>query len=387
MMQRFLSSLLTVLLLCFSVALSAVELSNPELTMSDDGSISEWRGPAGAQKMIQITEDLPLGVKQGIQVTVGESSVGDGSLVQRIYLKESNQRVQISYWAKSEEDRTAYVMVKRLKERKELERIRSDYSGSSWKLLTLTVDTGDADALDVILRWRTSERYLGSSCSFAMVSDHEAAVKVALVGDSIVQDYPLSSPRRGWGQMLPDAFTDEVLFQNFAIGGRSTKTFRERGDWKRVLAFKPDYIFIQFGHNDSHDKAKPESTDAETEYYENLKKFVREARDAGATPLLVTPPHRRVFNPGGIWEVLTPYALSMQKVGEELDVPVIDLNGWSKQLLLELGENGSLPLYCSPQDRSHYSEEGASLMAEQMVLFLKENPVQNLSEFLRTASE
>ncbi len=386
-MQRFYSPLLTVLLLCGASTLSAVELSNPELTLADDGSLPAWRGPAGAEKMIQITEDLPLGVKQGIQVTVGEFSSGDGSLVQRIHLKEANQRIHISYWAKSEEDRTAYVMVKRVKEGKEVERIRSDYSGSSWKYLTLAVDTGDADALDVILRWRTSERYVGSSCSFAMVSDVKASARVALVGDSIVQDYPLSSPRRGWGQILPEAFTEEVLFQNFAIGGRSSKTYRERGDWKRVLDFKPDYIFIQFGHNDAHDKSKPESTDAETDYYENLKKYVKEAREAGATPVLVTPPHRRVFNQQGIWEVLTPYAVSMKKVGDELNVPVINLTDWSKKLLLELGEEGSLPLYCSPKDRSHYSEKGAALMAEQIVLFLQENPVGTLSEFLRPAPE
>ncbi|MDF3128972.1 rhamnogalacturonan acetylesterase [Kiritimatiellaeota bacterium B1221] len=384
-MIRFLSPLLIVLLLFFTGFLPAVEIANPELTIADDGRLPEWRGPAGAEQMIQITEDLPPGVEQGIQLTVKEFSMGDGSLVQRIYLKESNQRVRISYWAKSEKDRTAYVMVKRIKERKELERIRSDYSGSSWKLLTLTVETGDADALDVILRWRTSERYVGSRCSFAMVSAQEPALKVATVGDSIVQDYPLGNSRRGWGQILPKAFSDEVLFQNFAIGGRSSKTFRERGDWQRVLDFKPDYIFIQFGHNDSHEKSKPESTDASTEYYENLKWYVEEARKAGATPVLVSPPHRRVFTANGIWEVLTPYANSMKKVGAELNVPVIDLTEWSKQLLLELGEEGSIPLYSDAKDRSHYSEKGARLMAGQIVMFLQENPVGDLADYFQAS--
>ena len=50
-----------------------------------------------------------------------------------------------------------------------------------------------------------------------------------------------------------------------------------------MLAEHPQYILIQFGHNDSHAKGQPESTDADTTYADNLRGFVREAREAGST--------------------------------------------------------------------------------------------------------
>ena len=40
---------------------------------------------------------------------------------------------------------------------------------------------------------------------------------------------------------------------NTAASGRSTKTFIEEGRWAKTLEEKPNYVFIQFGHNDSHE--------------------------------------------------------------------------------------------------------------------------------------
>src|ERR1041385_6720602 len=90
-----------------------------------------------------------------------------------------------------------------------------------------------------------------------------STLRIALVGDSTVADYlKPGDPHRGWGQLFPEFVdTNRVIVQNFAVNGRSTKTFKSEGRWEKVLAFKPNYIFIQFGHNDSHAKDRPESTD------------------------------------------------------------------------------------------------------------------------------
>jgi lysophospholipase L1-like esterase len=58
----------------------------------------------------------------------------------------------------------------------------------------------------------------------------------------------------GWGAYLHTMFdTSKVSIRNYALGGRSSRTFITQGLWDNVLSMiKPgDYVFIQFGHNDS----------------------------------------------------------------------------------------------------------------------------------------
>ncbi|MEZ0216966.1 MAG: SGNH/GDSL hydrolase family protein, partial [Rariglobus sp.] len=98
-----------------------------------------------------------------------------------------------------------------------------------------------------------------------------APLKIGIIGDSTVSNYKESMHQRGWGQLLPEFLKPGVVVINEAKPGRSTKTFAN-DLWQRVLAAKPDFILIQFGHNDSHDKGKPEATDAATDYRENLRR-------------------------------------------------------------------------------------------------------------------
>src|SRR3954469_12669155 len=61
-------------------------------------------------------------------------------------------------------------------------------------------------------------------------------VRIAIVGDSTVADYKLDDPHRGWGQLFPEFIdTGHVSVQNFAVNGRSTKTFKSEGRWESVL--------------------------------------------------------------------------------------------------------------------------------------------------------
>ena len=62
-------------------------------------------------------------------------------------------------------------------------------------------------------------------------------------------------------------------------GGRSSRTFIREGLWDQLLAKVKagDTVLIQFGHNDSHGKGQPESTDADTGYTDNLRCMVRAA--------------------------------------------------------------------------------------------------------------
>lgn len=208
-------------------------------------------------------------------------------------------------------------------------------------------------------------------------------IKVVIIGDSTVQTYPPDRPVRGWGQYIGLYFGENVELVNLALSGRSTKTFIEQGLWDKALAAKGDWYFIQFGHNDSHEKGKPESTDAGTDFRENLRKYIDEARGVGAKAVLVTPMHRRTFRANGsLTDILGPYSEAMKTVGKEKKVPVIDLHAASGKVFLELGDAGSASLSSSTTDRTHFSEKGARLMARLVADGIKEN-VPELRKFLK----
>jgi len=198
-------------------------------------------------------------------------------------------------------------------------------------------------------------------------------IKIALAGDSTVEDCKLDGLRRGWGQEIGPFFKDDVKISNFAMSGRSSKSFISDGRWARLLASKPDFILLQFGHNDSHGKGKPESTDAATDYREYLRKYASDAKAAGVEIVFITPMHRGYFDKAGepVNELL-PYAEAMKETAKERGIPCVDLNSSSGALLKSLGEKGSDELFFSPKnDRTHFSEKGAKAMAELVAQGLK----------------
>jgi len=66
----------------------------------------------------------------------------------------------------------------------------------------------------------------------------------------------------------------------------------------KALAEKPDYVFVQFGHNDSREKARSERPTATT-YKDFLRKYIDESRAIGAEVILVTSVERRQFDDKG----------------------------------------------------------------------------------------
>jgi lysophospholipase L1-like esterase len=207
----------------------------------------------------------------------------------------------------------------------------------------------------------------------AAAAGHEKAVKVVIIGDSTVCEYPATRPDRGWGQFIGGRFRDgSIEVVNLAKAGRSTKTFLKEGWWEQALAAKPAYVLIQFGHNDSHAPDRPESTDAATAYRDFLRRYIDDSRAIAATPILVTPVARRTFAADGTLEdTLQPYADAMKEVAKEKGVPVIDLHASSKQVVAQLGPEQSAKMANKQGDKTHFNEHGARAMAE---LVMKELP-------------
>src|SRR5262245_11746481 len=67
---------------------------------------------------------------------------------------------------------------------------------------------------------------------------------IVLAGDSTVAD------DAGWGKAFAACLPDDVKCTNLSRGGRSSSSFREEGLWQQALDLKPDWVLIQFGHND-----------------------------------------------------------------------------------------------------------------------------------------
>ena len=197
---------------------------------------------------------------------------------------------------------------------------------------------------------------------------------IIIVGDSTVATNNPGNPNHGWGGVIHEHFTTEIAITNLAASGRSSKSFIGEGRWDQALTHGADHIFIQFGHNDCPGKGDRE-TDPKTTFRDNMRKYIDDTHAAKALPLLITPVTRRRFDSktGNIRTILGPYAEAMHIVAKEKDVPVIDLHAKSIALFNNLGDEDSTYISATPADRTHFSSEGARIIAK---LVIEEIPTQ-----------
>ncbi len=207
----------------------------------------------------------------------------------------------------------------------------------------------------------------------------QGRVRVFLIGDSTMANKPLAdNPERGWGQMLPLYFNDNVQIKNYAVNGRSTKSFIDEGRWKKVYdQLKPgDYVFIQFGHNDEKINDPKRYAAPHTAYKDNLMKFVSDAKEKGAIPVLITPVNRRKFDKSGkLVDTHGDYPAVVREVAENEHVGLIDLYDSSKKLFSELGPDGTKKIFLwvpageyaslpdGKKDNTHFCMYGAETVA------------------------
>jgi lysophospholipase L1-like esterase len=170
-------------------------------------------------------------------------------------------------------------------------------------------------------------------------------LRIDLIGDST------QTNNAGYGRGFCANVTAQVDCVNMAKGGASTKTFREQGLWERSLQTRPDYMLLQFGHNDLESKDHLPRQTTMAEYEANLRRYIEEARAAGIKPVLVTPLTRRYFQADGkIHSDLTAHADTMKRVAAEMNVPLIDLHRDSIAYLDGAGEKTGNTLAITKKD-------------------------------------
>lgn len=186
-----------------------------------------------------------------------------------------------------------------------------------------------------------------------------------LAGDSTTATQ--SSDGGGWG----DGFLNTTLFNgasghNYGHNGATTVSFRAGGDWDNVLAtvrnvsheYQP-FVTIQFGHNDE----KAAANISLAEYTENLQRFVTEAANAGATPILVTPLSRRNYdNSTGtpmIIQDLANQTAATITAAHNTGAAFINLNRASTDYLNAIGPTDAYTYNLIPTDHTHLNVDGS----------------------------
>ncbi len=201
------------------------------------------------------------------------------------------------------------------------------------------------------------------------------AVTWLAIGDSTVADYAANSPLQGWAWGLRGLVDDRVTVVNAAKNGRSSKSFRSEGLWDGALkqlaaeGKEPDVVFIQFGHNDNLGKGPGRETDPAGEFRDNLRRYIAEAKQAGATPILLTPPQRRQFDANGRSVAdpgNEPYAEATRAVAAEEGVALVDLSALTLRLFDGLGQSSSDSLQTAG-DTTHFSPSGARRLAAMVL--------------------
>jgi lysophospholipase L1-like esterase len=221
----------------------------------------------------------------------------------------------------------------------------------------------------------------------------EDAVTVYIAGDSTVTDQK-NEPWSAWGAMLPRWFQAGIAIANHAESGESLKSFQGEKRLEKIKdTIKPgDYLFIQFTHNDQ--KPGANHVDPYTTYLDMLKLFMNEARQRGATPVLVTSMHRRKFGADGkIENTLLEYPDAMRQLAKDEKVALIDLNEMSRSFYEALGPDASTkafvhyPANTYPgqekelKDDTHFNNYGAYELARCVVEGIKAN-VPGVAKFL-----
>jgi lysophospholipase L1-like esterase len=211
----------------------------------------------------------------------------------------------------------------------------------------------------------------------AAIAFRTPPITVWLAGDStMAQKQPDKRPETGWGEALQPCFdSSEVRIANRAMNGRSTRSFVAEARWKAIVdsLHAGDYVFIQFGHND--EKVGTNNYSSPDDYKRNLEQFVDEVRAKGGQPVLFTPVVRRKFDGAHLVPTHGAYPDSARAAAQERNVPLVDMEHASAELVQRLGPDSSRALWlhlaagANPnypngvQDDTHFNPVGARTMA------------------------
>lgn len=193
--------------------------------------------------------------------------------------------------------------------------------------------------------------------------------RIFIAGDSTAATYGAErAPQAGWGQKFPDWTAEGWEVRNHAAGGRSTRSFIDEGRLDAIAREirAGDVLLIQFGHNDAKREDATRYADPATDYPRFLQRYIEVARAHGATPVLITPVARLLYDFRSLVDTHGRYTLAMQNLAIREGVALIDLDALSSDWIRAHGEDGAKPYFMFAQgkaDGTHFSDAGANAVA------------------------
>src|SRR5882724_3255515 len=211
----------------------------------------------------------------------------------------------------------------------------------------------------------------------------------------------------GWGNFLGGYFdTTRIAVSNYALGGRSSRTFITEGHWDQVMAqLKPgDFVIMQFGHNDggalddtarargtirgtgeeSKDIYNPIMKKPETVYTYGwyMRKYVSDIRSKGATAIICSPIPRNDWADGKCKRASQDYGKWAAETAASTGAQFVDLNAIIADQYDQLGPDKVKEFF--PGDHTHTNEAGARLNARSVVKGLREISSLPLNGYLQS---
>ncbi len=217
-------------------------------------------------------------------------------------------------------------------------------------------------------------------CLCAMtITQARHPVTLFIAGDSTDTDQRFE-PWCSWGQMIPAFFIPRrVVVANYAEDGESANSFIGENRLKKVMSvIRPgDYLFIEFGHNDQHERGP--NAGPKKEYRTSILTMIHDARAHHAIPVLVTPMARRLFRNGRLYNSLDGFPAEMRLIARQQHVKLIDLNAMSTQLFNALGPKKSAVAFV---DLTHNDDYGAYEVAKCVIQGIRDAHL-GLVKFIR----
>lgn len=237
--------------------------------------------------------------------------------------------------------------------------------------------------------------------SFAILNNKPT---LYIIGDSTVRN--TNRPQCGWGEMIGELLdTTKISISNQAMAGRSTRTFIKEKRWEKVLSTlkKGDYVIMQFGHNEG---SKPDTSragyrgvlrgtgdetvsltwkDSSVEvvhtYGWYLRKFIREAKEKGATPIVCSMIPRNQWTDGKVRLADKDFGKWAKEIAESEGVAFVDLNAITAEKYNAIGPDEVAKLF--HKDHTHTNEEGAKINAASVAEGLRLLKNNSLAAYLK----
>jgi len=200
-------------------------------------------------------------------------------------------------------------------------------------------------------------------------AETEKTLVIGLIGDSTVAE------ESGWGPAFASRFDENVKVLNYAKNGATAPSLFKRLD--ELLKHKPDYVFVQFGHNDQK-RFEPQ------EYRKNLQVYINKIQQAKSKPVIVSSVTRRTFNKDGkivslvhkskkytYKANLTVYAETAKALANELKVNFIDLHNISIAHHNKIGPTVSMTYNFKEGDLTHFNKKGGLAIANLILTEIK----------------